>query len=268
VRQALRLLERARRCAGPGGEHPLRVVAVSVPGVVARDGRTVRFASNIDQPTPYDFATPLEARLGAPVILENNVNLAAIGERWQGVATELDTFAVVAVGAGIGAGIMHRGELLRGANGAAGEVAFLPPDKGRRRTDTTAHDEAGGLSLLEAARRRTGWRGGLPATVHEIFERAAAGERPAVAVVEQECLRVARIVAAVCAVVDPEQVILTGGVGANDRLIAGVQRLTGQLALFPPPLVRSALGARASLVGALRLAADAAARQLLDAVAG
>jgi glucokinase len=103
--------------------------------------------------------------------------------------------------------------------------------------------------------------------VQEIFERAAARERPAVALVKEECLRVARIIASVCAVVDPQTVVLTGGVGANDRLIAEAERLTAELTLFPPPVVRSALGERASLIGAVRLAATTAAGRLLDSLA-
>lgn len=244
----------------------LAVLAVSVPGVVGADGGTVHYASNIDQPTPFDFKTPLEACTKSTVVLENNVNLAAIGERWKGVATDLSTFAVIAVGAGVGAGIMHEGRLIRGAHGAAGEVAFLPPDGRTRRIDTTAHDEAGGLSLLKVARARPGWTGPPPSTVQEIFERADLGEEPAVALVEEECLRVATIVAAVCAVVDPAAVILTGGVGANDRLISRTEELTAQMTVFPAPVVRAGLGERASLIGAIRLAALRSRQQLLDTV--
>ncbi|MGZ4437217.1 MAG: ROK family protein [Nocardioidaceae bacterium] len=265
LEQVATLLEGALRSLAPSPS-ALTLVAVSIPGVVATDGSTVHYASNIDQPTPFDFRTPLQERLATTVVLENNVNLAAVGERWQGGATDLATFAVVAVGAGIGAGIMHEGRLIRGAHGAAGEVAFLPPDGRTRRINATAHDEAGGLTLLRTARARAGWEGGLPGTVEEIFERARAGEEPAVALVEEECLRVATIIAAVCAVVDPEKVILTGGVGSNEQLISRTETLTAEMTIFPPPVVRAGLGERASLIGAIRLAALTAKRQLLGSV--
>src|SRR5207248_2196280 len=61
-----------------------------------------------------------------PVVLDNNVNMAALGERWRGHARNVGTFAFLAVGAGIGMGLVHNGELVRGAHGAAGEVAYLP----------------------------------------------------------------------------------------------------------------------------------------------
>ncbi len=246
---------------------PLAAVGVSVPGVVAADGSTVSYASNIDQFTPFDFRSPLATALKARVILDNNVNLAAAGERWRGVAQELTNFAVIAVGAGIGAGIVHEGRLLRGAHGAAGEVAFLPPNSSHRRVDAFTHDEAGGLSLLQEAQARSGWASAPPVTVEELFLRAAEFEEPAATLVEQECLRIASVIAAICAVVDPETIILTGGVGVNDRLITRAEQLASEMAAFPPSVIRSGLGERASLIGAIHLAAQGAQANLIQTVA-
>jgi glucokinase len=244
----------------------LTTVAVSVPGVLDPDGGTVHYAINIDQFSPFDFRGPLGAALGAPVAVENNVNLAAMGERWQGVAQDLSTFAVVAVGAGIGAGIVHDGKLLRGSHGAAGEVAFLPPYGGQIRDNTMRKDAAGGLRLLEEAKARSGWRGAPPATVEELFRRAAAGEETAMGLVEDECRSIAAVIAALCAIVDPEKVILTGGVGGNDELIRRADKLIAGMAAFPPPVIRSELGERASLVGAIWLATRVARTSLLASV--
>jgi predicted NBD/HSP70 family sugar kinase len=244
----------------------LRTVAVSVPGVVGADASTVYFASNIDQTAPFDFRTPLSQLLKAPVILENNVNLAAMGEQWRGAGRDLSTFAVVAVGAGIGAGIVHEGQVVRGAHRAAGEIAFLPPPGGRR-VDPAVHDEAGGLRLLEDARTGAGWPDPPPASVEELFQRAADGVEVAVALVERECQRIAAVNAAICAVIDPEAIILTGGLGANAQLITRVQELTTEMTVFPPDVIPSGLGARASLIGAVCLAKEAAKAELMRAVA-
>lgn len=243
------------------------VIGVSVPGVIDPDGGTVHYAWNIGQPGPFDLRTPLEDALQARVVLDNNVNLAAVGEQWQGAAQHLRTFAVVAVGAGVGAGIVHEGRLLRGAHGAAGEVAFLPlsPDYQRRRA--ASPDEAGGLVLLRMAQAAGGWQGHPPVSVEELFERAARGEAPAVALVEQESRRIAAITASICAVIDPETVILAGGVGANEALVRRTGELVNELAPFPPAVVRSALGDRASLVGAMALAVRRTQDQLV-ALAG
>ena len=243
---------------------PLRSVAVSVPGVVGPDDSTVSFATNIDQFAPFDFRAPLAKALGARVTLENNVNLAAMAEQWQGMGRDLRTFAVVSIGAGVGAGIVHEGRVLRGAHRAAGEVASVCSTSGR--LDNAAHDEAGGLSLLEKAGSRHGWPGRPPASVEELFALAAARVEPASTLVEEECQRIAAVTAAVCAVIDPEAIIMTGGVGSNEHLIERVRVLTTELTMFPPSVVRSTLGDRASLLGAVRLASQALKRELVDSL--
>jgi predicted NBD/HSP70 family sugar kinase len=87
------------------------------------------------------------------------------------------------------------------------------------------------------------------------------------ALVEDECRHIASVIAAVCAVVDPEKVILTGGVGGNHDLIDRVDKLIAGMAAFPPPVIRSDLGGRASLVGAIWLATRVARTELLAATA-
>jgi glucokinase len=241
-----------------------RVVGVSVPGVVDPDGATVHYAWNVGQAEPFDFRTPLREALQAEVLLDNNVNLAAVGEQWQGAAQQLQTFAVIAVGAGVGAGIVHAGQLLRGAHGAAGEVAFLPLSPDYRRRRAASPDEAGGLILLRKAQKQDGWPDGRPPTsVEELFRRAAGGEAPAVALVEEESRRIAAIAASICAIIDPETIILAGGVGANEALVARTRELVDQLAPFAPAVVRSTLGDRASLVGATALALGRAREKLV-----
>ena len=116
-------------------------------------------------------------------------------------------------------------------------------------------------------RSRAGWHADTPPTsVQELFSRAAAGEGPAVELVEAESQRIAAIAASVCAIVDPETVILTAGVGANTVLVARVRELIEDLAPFPPAVVRSALGERASLVGALAVAVRTAQGDLINSI--
>ena len=263
VKQSVELME-ALQDSTPFAGAALTGIGVSAPGVVAADGSTVHYAWNIGQPEPYDFRTPLVTGLRAPVVLDNNVNLAALGEQWQGAAQLLHTFAVIAVGAGVGAGIVHAGQLLRGAHGGAGEVAFLPLNLGYQRLRPASPDEAGGFMLLHKAKARPGWHAETPPTsVEELFSRAANGELPAMELVEEEGQRIAAIAASICAIIDPETIILTGGVGANTALVARVGELINELAPFPPAVIRSALGERASLVGALAIAVRTAQSNLI-----
>ena len=97
---------------------------VGVPGVTGANGR-VRLAGPVPGLEGMDVATDLGERLGLPVAVENDVNLAAVGERWGGVARGVDDFAFLSVGTGLGAGLVLRGELQRGHHGAAGEIDFV-----------------------------------------------------------------------------------------------------------------------------------------------
>src|SRR5205814_1495524 len=83
----------------------VRRLGVSAPGVIHADGRTMSTAHNLGEDGPFDLLTPLEGAVDAPVVLDNNVNLAALGERWRGHARDVPTFAFLAVGAGIGMGL-------------------------------------------------------------------------------------------------------------------------------------------------------------------
>lgn len=264
IRQACELLAKTVADAGVTAK-PL-AVGVSLPGVVDRRNGIVRYAWNLGQPKPYNFQAHLQAAVQAPVLLENNVNLAAIGEQWRGAARAMSTFAVVAVGAGVGAGIVYNGTLLRGAHGAAGEVAFLPLDQVHRPGSPGVEDDAGAVALLHEAKARTDWAGDPPADVAELFARATRGEPPAVELVVDECRRIAAIIAAISAVVDPEAVLLTGGVGSNDLLVRGAAEQARAQCAIPPAVLPAALGERASLVGAIAMAAQQAKATLLARV--
>ncbi|MDZ5441588.1 ROK family transcriptional regulator [Micromonospora sp. 4G57] len=253
---------------------PLRRVGVSAPGAVHADGRTMSAARNLGEDGPFDLITPLEARVDAPIVLENNVNLAALGERWRGHARDVATFAFLAVGAGIGMGLVHNGELVRGAHGAAGEVAYLPlpgsvpPGQRAGRGKAQLADEAGAYGVLAALDARRSWPGTRPSSVEELFAQAAAGAPAARDLVEAEARQLGLTIASACAIFDPELVVLGGGVGRNPLLLPTVRDTVNAYAPFPPRIETSALGEAASLTGALFVALQAARAELLRAVSG
>jgi predicted NBD/HSP70 family sugar kinase len=247
---------------------PLRRVGVAAPGVIHADGRTMSTAHNLGDDGPFDLLTPLEAAVDAPVVLDNNVNLAALGERWRGHGAGVATFAFVAVGAGIGMGLVHHGEILRGAHGAAGEVAYLPlpgtvplarrPGHGRQLLAA----EAGGYGMLAAIEAHPDWPGSRPSTVEELFEQASAGVPAARELVDAEAYQLGLTIASACAVFDPELVVLGGGIGSNPQLLPGVRQTVAAIVPFPPRLESSALGEVASLTGALCIALNGAREEL------
>ncbi len=271
--QAARMTAAAMRAVGEEFG-PLRRVGVAAPGVIHPDQRTMSVAHNLGEDGTFDLVTPLEARIAAPIVLDNNVNLAALGERWRGHARGVATFAFLAVGAGIGMGLVHAGEVVRGAHGAAGEVAYLPLPGSVPPAERVGHGkeplaaEAGAYGVLAALRARRSWPGRRPATVRELFEQAAAGLPAARELVEAEARQLGLTVASACAVFDPELVVLGGGVGSNPLLLPTVRDTVAAHVPFPPRIETSALGVAASLTGALFVALAAAREELLRAAGG
>jgi predicted NBD/HSP70 family sugar kinase len=100
---------------------PLRVLGVAVPARVSNDG-----ASNSSPTRQSDLFSDFEPPNNIPLVLENNVNCAAIAESKYGAASGQADFAFLQVGVKIGMGVVLRGELVRGRNGAAGEISYLP----------------------------------------------------------------------------------------------------------------------------------------------
>jgi predicted NBD/HSP70 family sugar kinase len=222
-------------------------VVVGVPGVIASDGR-LRLIENVSGLEGRVFAGELRDALGLPVVLENDINLAALGEQWQGVARGVDDFAFLSVGTGMGAGLVLGGELHRGRNGAAGEVDFALAG-----IDQTLDPSA--PQVAELARDRAG----LHADPRAVFGAARNGDADARAVVDEVARRIALHVAAIAGVADVELVVLGGGIGANgDLLLDPVGRLLADWLPFPPRVEVSTLGEAAVLTGALAVGLQAA----------
>jgi predicted NBD/HSP70 family sugar kinase len=224
-------------------------VVVGVPGVVESDTGVLRLAENVAGLEGRAFAGELQDALGLPVALENDINLAALGEQWQGVARGVEDFVFFSVGTGTGAGIVLGGELHRGRHGAAGELDFALAALGEN-----LDPSAPAVAALAATR-------GIapPHETRAIFGAARNGEPAAVEVVDEVARRIALHVAPVAAVADVELVVLGGGIGANgDLLLDPVGRLLADWLPFPPRVEVSMLGDAAVLTGALAVGLQAA----------
>jgi predicted NBD/HSP70 family sugar kinase len=240
----------------------LEGAVVGVPGMIETGSGRVRLAENVHGLEELDVATELSSVLGIPVTVENDVNLAALGEQWRGVGRGVEDFVFLSVGTGLGAGLVLRGELHRGHHGAAGEIDYAlgggddaPMDPAAPAvSDLTAR-------LASEGRLRTSLN--PPFDVPAIFGAARAGDPLARAVVEEEARRIAMQIAPIAAVADVGLVVLGGGIGANGDLLLGpVRSLLERLVPYPPHVVVSSLGDAAVLTGALALGL----RKALDSV--
>jgi predicted NBD/HSP70 family sugar kinase len=162
-------------------------------------------------------------------------------------------------------GLVIDGMLHRGVHGAAGEIAYMPisaeqgadPQDARRRGTLEA---AGSAAAVVRAARRAGMRGAVSA--RRVFAAAADGDARAAGVVAGEAELVARAVCAIIAVVDPELVVLGGGIGQAPGFAAAVAGQLGRLAPVMPEVRVSALGTQAVVDGCLASGAELAWQRL------
>jgi predicted NBD/HSP70 family sugar kinase len=222
---------------------PLDGVVLGVPGVVERNTGQLRLTTpNIPGLEGRAFGRDVQERLGVAVTVENDVNLAAVGERWAGIARGVDDFAFLSVGTGMGMGLVLGGEVHRGNHGAAGEVDWALAGSAE-----DVDPSADGVAKLAAGL-------GLPPPhdARDIFAAARRGDKPARTVVEEVARRIAAHIAAISAVADPALVVLGGGLGTQgDLLLQPVRGLLREWMPYPPRLEISALGEAAVLMGAL-----------------
>jgi predicted NBD/HSP70 family sugar kinase len=226
-------------------------VVLGVPGMVDTAKGTLQLTTpNIPGLEGRAFGADAQNRLGVGVTLENDVNLAAVGERWTGVAQGVDDFAFLSIGTGMGMGLILGGELHRGNHGAAGEV-----DWALSGVSDQVDPSAEGVAALGARMAPDGWAGTSltpPYDAREIFAAARSGDAVARTVVEEVARRIAAHIAPVAAVADPALVVLGGGIGTNgDLLLTPVRHLLSAWMPYPPRVEISSLGEAAVLMGAL-----------------
>ncbi|GAA2766824.1 ROK family transcriptional regulator [Streptomyces paradoxus] len=247
---------------------PLRTIVVAVGDVTAprKEGAGMRPATAKAGPV-FDAVT-VALPPGVPVHLENNVNCAALAELHEGAARGRNTFGYLRIGVGIGLGIVVGGQVLRGANGAAGELARLPYpwDVGREPRHEALEEYIGARSLLRrAAEAWPDTDGPCPSTAEQLFALAGRGRAAARAVVDRHAVDVGRLAAAVTAVLDPGLVVLGGSTGAYPQLLQGVRAELARLS-WPTEVVSSTVGDLGTVVGAARLAVSRGVQTVTESV--
>jgi predicted NBD/HSP70 family sugar kinase len=201
-----------------------------------------------------------------------------VAERWRGAAQGVTEAVYVNVGVGIGGGVLIGGDLYRGAAGAAGEIGYLPlPDPNEPHHELGPFEHAaGGAAFARFGRDAVAagrgellveLAGGDPEAIDAevVFGTAERGDAAASAIVDELLERLARGIAAAVVVLNPEAVIIGGGVTrAGERLLEPLTRRIPQLVPVPPRVLLSTLGEDAVALGAVRLAVQAVEERLFD----
>jgi predicted NBD/HSP70 family sugar kinase len=241
---------------------------VGVAAPVDREGNIL-----VDDEFWRRFDAGLTIRLtelhGWPVLLENDANLATLGEHWRGEARDVDDLVVLLAGERFGSGLMDSGRLLHGSRGGAGEMVYLKLVEGVGDTAGIARTarELGAKAVADPlAKTSLRTRAGTdPVTAELVFAAAADGDKVALGILQHVAGRTARVVATLGILFNPELVVIGGAVAAAAKAL--VPEIEAQLATFtttPPRVAVSSLGDTIVSIGAVRHALNYVEQHALD----
>jgi fructokinase len=203
-------------------------VGIGIPGAESKATGLIKNANStwlIGKPLRHD----LEAQLGRPVRIMNDANCFALSEATDGAAAGAEVVFGVILGTGVGGGIVVRGQLLTGVNAIAGEWGHNPmPGEHHRPACYCGRKGCVELYLSGPGMARDHrQQGGAALTPEQIVAQAATGDAECEATLARYEQRLARALATVINVVDPEVIVLGGGMSNIDHLYAGVPALWG-----------------------------------------
>ncbi len=232
----------------------LHIAVVGVPGVPDPRSGAILLAPNIAGFDRIDLAGSLRELLGIEVFVENDVNLAALGEHWLGNCGDDDNLVFISIGTGIGAGVVVGGTLVRGGFGAAGEIGFLPfgadPFEAESLKTGALERVAATGAIIDLYRSLSGRRADVPG----VFDAADHGDTAAVDTLDRVAKQIARAVTAIVAVVDPSVIVIGGSIGSRDELLGRIARFVSDCYPRTVRIAKSRLGDHATLAGGVFVA--------------
>jgi glucokinase-like ROK family protein len=250
-------------------------IGVGVPG-------PVRFREGVPVSPPimpgwheYPVRDILARRFGCPVLVDNDVNVMAVGEHWGGVAKSVDNYLFVKIGTGIGCGILIRGDVYRGIDGCAGDIGHInvDPDGPVCACGNSGCLEAmfGGSALVRdaLAAARSGASEALAErlarkhaiTPEDVGQCAAEGDPVAVGLIRDGGRRVGLVLAGLVSFFNPSMIVIGGGLAGLGHLLLAeirgvVYRRSLPLATGNLPIVLSELGPSAGVIGTAVMITD------------
>jgi predicted NBD/HSP70 family sugar kinase len=240
-----------------------RHVMVGIPGAVDPHTGRVSLTPNIAGLEDFDVLGFLRQRFGPDVAIENDVNLAMLGEHALGCASRCRNAAFLSLGTGAGLGLLMDDKLFRGAHGSAGEIADLPigrdPSSQIPSGSGTFELEVGSPAIVDRYRREGGT---AAATVRDIFRLLEQGDEVAASVLDTTARWVALAVVTLQSLLDLELIVFGGSIGVRPELYERVRQTLPSLFSRPITIAPSQLGDRAGLIGAAWAAGQALRRNL------
>lgn len=248
---------------------------VGTPGVVSPTSHRVGLAPGMPGWREVDVIEALGAAVDCAIEIENDANLAAVGERARGIATGCTDMVFLLLGERLGAGIIANDQLVRGRDGAAGELGYVPtggaaardPRFGplESRVNASALVEMGRRAASERTTSVLATRGTLSA--EDITVAATRGDPAARAVVRKLAGRIGAGIAPTLLTLNPEMLVVGGGVSlAGEVIRSALEEAVAKLVLAPPQIRLSALGDEAVMLGAITQALERVETEVLQRV--
>ena len=250
-------------------------IGMGSPGAVNRDDKTVTGAFNLNWKETQEVGSVIEKETGIPFALDNDANVAALGERWVGAGANNPDVVFVTLGTGVGGGVIADGNLIHGIAGAGGEIGHMvvEPDTGFECTCGTVgclETVASATGVVRVARRlaesyegdssiKAAIDNGEGVSSKDIFEAAQGGDNFANSVVDKVCFYLGLATANISNLLNPDSVVIGGGVSAAGEFLRS--RVEANFKKYTFPQVRQStqiklaeLGNDAGIIGAASLA--------------
>ena len=238
---------------------PLNVIVTVIggPGAIDEATLSIKVSGEIRGWGKTGFVAELRSQLSGQVIIENDINLAAVGEHANGIAVGIENFVLLSIGTGVGCGIVLNDALFRGSSGSAGEFGFAPISPGNQlapiraasqdRATGVLEEKLGASSIVARAHSL-----GLDAVTdaRTLFELASSGSAPAKGVLAEVGELLGRAIVTVVSLFDPEIIVIAGGIGGSlEQLRPDLDAAVARLSPFKPTIVAGRLGEAAVLHG-------------------
>lgn len=236
----------ARKCVEKAGMTQEKTIGlgVSLPGTVDRRGRVIRANSLGWQ--DYPLAEELGRLLPFPVEINNEANCAALGERWKGTGARADDLCYIAIGQGVGSAIICDGELIYGAACRAGEIGYLLGEIDQEMSNRNVLGEPG---VMERKIWSTLTSCGL--NLEQMFQAYVQGKEPARGAVTYFIRDLARVIANIASMLNPEVVVIGGIVAQYMKpVLPDIRAVVGVLTPIPTRVELGSLGPWAAAMGA------------------
>jgi glucokinase len=251
----------------PAPRNSLRAIAAGVPGTTNVDTGVVIATSYLMGWRDIPLRDLLQAALGVPATVDNDVNTAAIGESWLGAAKDTRDFVFLAIGTGIGAGIILNGQPFRGMGWSAGEIGYMlvpgaPEEPVERGKPGPLESIIGGEGIRihwNELWRETNTSLPRDLTATQIFDHALEGDVLAQTILQHAAKTLAYAISNISLILNCSLFVFGGGVGMHAALADATSTILEQRGTrIRPRLTHSILGEDAQLTGTIRLALDTA----------